>query len=192
MKKLLLMSLITLASFALFAQKREGVSYGVKAGIAFPHIPSSIGSHDAITSFYVGGTVSVPVRSYKSSFLSVQPGLTLINKGVLEKNPNREFSTSYLEIPVNLMAHFDGGGGSKFFVGAGPYVAIALASKEPKDAPIKSYIKPLDFGFNFLLGYQIKNGFSINGSYGFGLTPMGYYNVPDKNSVLSVGLGYSF
>ncbi len=207
MKKLVLVSLITLTSFAVFAQKEEkGISYGVKTGIAFPHLSFSNENTDVITSFYVGGMVNFPVSSFKNGTLSVQPGLTFINKGGQEsvvnffsgQKINRTYKTSYLEIPVNLVAHLHAGEG-KFFVGAGPYLAFALSSKQTEtmkgisvSTDMSSQVKTADLGFNFLLGYQIKNGLSINGGYGLGLTNILKNEGTAKNRVLSIGLGYSF
>ena len=58
--------------------------------------------------------------------------------------------------------------------------------------------KSLDFGLNFLLGYQLTNGLSINGGYGLGLTNIDSdtdiegNKASVKNSVISVGLGFAF
>jgi hypothetical protein len=49
----------------------------------------------------------------------------------------------------------------------------------------------IDFGMNFLLGYQLKNGLSVNAGYGLGLTN-NYENLSSKNKVFSLGLGFAF
>ena len=125
----------------------------------------------------------------------------------------------YIEIPVNLVAKFEAGPG-KLFVGAGPYVSFGVAGKLKRtfsgtqladlragdsivadqlkdvEADLKfgtnKDLKSLDFGLNFLLGYQLTNGLSINGGYGLGLTGIKTDSASIKNSVISVGLGFAF
>lgn len=70
-------------------------------------------------------------------------------------------------------------------------------SKSTSDSDRKQ-LKSLDFGLNFLLGYQLTNGLSINGGYGLGLTNISSNtDLPNnkeslENSVISVGLGFAF
>ena len=180
--------------------------------------------------------MNIPVHS----MLSVQPGLTLIGKGVKLTSSEElpagadfylQYTPLYLEIPVNLIANFEAGPG-KVFVGAGPYLSFGIGGKAKgvatfNDNPVDPFIgssddnntynydrslkfgtnsstdkskdlKSLDFGLNFLLGYQLTNGLSINGGYGLGLTNIDADSGIEgnkesvKNSVISVGLGFTF
>lgn len=216
MKKLLLsLTLLTGLATVSLAQDKP-VSFGVKAGVAFPKMTLSAGgasmSFDSKTSFYVGGVADIKV----SEIFSVQPGLTFINKGTkisgsvfdFETEPSGESSgtinASYIEIPVNLIASFNAGNAGKVFLGAGPYYAVALSANaksggEKEDITIGSdedNFKRGDYGFNFLAGYQLTNGLNIHAGYGLGLGSV----IPDqegaefkfKNKVFSVGLGFMF
>lgn len=135
MKKVLLAGVITLASLSGFSQTKDSITYGVKAGVAFPTLSSSDNA-ESITSFYIGGIVNIPVVNFSSGVLSVQPGLSFITaKGAARAVINSywissesKVSTSYLEIPMNMVASFNTGAG-KFFVGAGPYLSFALSSE---------------------------------------------------------------
>lgn len=211
MKKTFLLGAMALFSFSTFAQstsdKGSGISFGAKAGVAFTtvsgsDVPSGLKS---LTSFYVGGTVNVPL----GEVFSIQPGLTLVGKGfktevlgaTLKSNP------WYLEVPVNAVAGFQAGPG-KIFVGAGPYVGFGLFGENTisgtgtaldGSADIKfgststDDYKMIDFGLNFLAGYQLNNGLSINAGYGMGLSSIGATGSASvKNSVFSVGLGFAF
>jgi opacity protein-like surface antigen len=216
--KTLVLSLLTVAGlgFAASAQTNKPVTFGVKAGIAFPSMTVSSGSasvnFDSKTSFYVGGTVDFAV----SDIISIQPGLTFINKGT-KLNDNsisfeeEEFGTDeeatlnfkYLELPVNVVANFKLGSG-KLFVGAGPYFAYALSAngkigsvkEDIKFGENESEFKRSDFGLNFLAGYQLNNGFNIHAGYGLGLSSILDQDVSEditfKNKVFSVGVGFSF
>jgi hypothetical protein len=215
MKKILL--LLTLAAglnVAVNAQDKP-VSFGVKAGVAFPNLSfSAMGmsvSADAKTTFYVGAVADIKV----SSMFSVQPGLTYMSKGtksggdvfgdedVTVETESATINMSYLELPVNLVANFNAGTG-KFFVGAGPYAAYALsgngkAGGVKEDMPFGSgdgEFKRFDFGVNFLAGYQLNNGLNIHAGYGLGLGKIVNDNsgvgLAVKNKVFSVGLGFMF
>lgn len=216
MKKILL--LLTLAAglnVAVNAQDKP-VSFGVKAGVAFPNLSFSVmgmsASADAKTTFYVGGVADIKV----SNIFSVQPGLTFMSKGtkaggqvfgdedVTVETESGSVNISYLELPVNLLANFNAGTG-KFFVGAGPYAAYAL-SGNTKSGGTKEDInfgsssedmKRFDFGLNFLAGYQLTNGLNIHAGYGLGLGNLGNdnnsgFDAKVKNKVFSVGLGFMF
>ncbi len=206
MKKIVL--LLTLAaglSVAVNAQDKP-VSFGVKAGIAFPNLVYSASglsaSADAKTSFYVGGIADVKV----SPIFSVQPGLTFMNKGTKSDalDAGASINFSYLELPVNLIANFNAGPG-KFFIGAGPYAAYALSGNSKadgvkEDAEFGSgeeQVKRMDFGVNFLTGYKLTNGLNLHAGYGLGLNNLS--NISEdgmtlkvKNRVFSVGLGFNF
>eukprot|EP01132_Coremiostelium_polycephalum_P012763 gene12763-15606_t len=203
--KKLVLSLAVLAGLGFSASAQNNpVKFGVKAGVAFSNVSfSSSGlnvSGDTRTSFYIGGTVDLPV----SELFSVQPGLSYIGKGTKQKvsgsvtmngqttsvTAEETLSPGYLEIPVNLIANFKAGEG-KFFVGAGPYYAFGIAGKikgkqtttsggntstVTEDEKIKfgsgsdAHLKRGDFGVNVLAGYQLKSGLSFNAGYGLGLS----------------------
>lgn len=210
MKKLLLsLTLVAGLGAATFAQDKP-VSFGVKAGVAFPNLSfSAMGtsvSLDAKTTFYVGGVADIKV----SDIFSVQPGLTFMSKGTKSSlddemtSEDASVNFSYLELPVNLMANFNAGTG-KFFVGAGPYAAYALSGNAKsgdvkEDAEFGSgdgQAKRMDFGLNFLGGYQLQNGLNLHAGYGLGLSNIindesTGFDMKTKNRVFSVGLGFMF
>ncbi|WP_316803841.1 porin family protein [Pedobacter nototheniae] len=218
MKKLTL-SLLMVAGLGLAASAQTSpVKFGVKAGVTFPSLTTSgsdAGGETAFnkstTSFYVGGTVDIPV----SEMFSVQPGLSLIGKGGKESNLagttlSAKINTMYIEIPVNAVVSFKTGDAGKVFIGAGPYYAMAISGKlkvGDQSADIKFGksednlgeddlgLRRGDFGVNFLGGFQLNNGLNIHAGYGLGLSnilPEGNGNVKLKNSVISVGVGFSF
>jgi len=219
--KKLLLSLTILAGLGLTASAQTNpVKFGIKAGAAFSNLSFSSSGYtetgDMSTSFYIGGTVDIPV----SEMFSVQSGLLYIGKGTKQSGDLGDLGDGfsgkgevkinpfYLEVPVNLVANFQAGSG-KFFIGAGPYYAIGLGGKikvkgtvGSSSAEIKEDIKygdgeafkRGDFGINLLTGYQLSNGFNIHAGYGLGLSNV--LNADGdgkaKNRVISVGLGYSF
>ncbi|MDQ7949296.1 MAG: porin family protein [Pedobacter sp.] len=213
MKKLFLLALAT--AFSMHVAAQQPVKFGVKAGLTLPHMTiSALGasySFDSKTSFYVGGIADVAF----SKVFSVQPGLSLVNKGTKVSSSGFEFEDDaiaedegtinlmYLEIPVNLLANFKTGQSGKVFFGAGPYYAFAIngttkAGNEKEDITFGSdedNLKRGDFGFNFMAGYQLDNGLNLHLNYGLGISSVLHeqeYNLKFKNRVFSVGLGFNF
>lgn len=214
MKKLLLSCAIVGAALSASAQNNT-VKFGVKAGATFPTITSK-GEGESIkanTSFYVGGTVELPV----SESFSVQSGLTFSGKGAKVSQRIPELGVDlevknrlwYLELPVNAVYSITAGTG-KVFLGAGPYFGYALSGKNKVEGTmledgVKTQesvsedvhfgdggFKRADFGLNFLVGYQLNSGLNIHGGYGLGLSKLADIEGMGKNRVFSVGLGFSF
>ncbi|WP_336830311.1 porin family protein [Sphingobacterium multivorum] len=205
MKKLLLSAAILFGSLGAFAQ--GGLGYGLRAGVNIPKYSTSLGDTKSNTGFFVTGYLDAPV----SPFFSIQPGLSLQNKGakwVETSNSELKESVMSLDIPVNLVAKLPTGGSGNFFVGAGPYVGFGLSGKRKGEQTTQGDIitkvdrdiefgsgsgkdlKTTDFGVNFLAGYQLTNGFQINAGYGLGLTNLAPNGGSIKNRVWSVGIGF--
>ncbi len=198
---------VNLASVALLG---GGATQNIKDGVS------------NVTSFYFGGYAELPVSNYfsiqsglsisgkgsKTNFVINQPSLI----GILPVNYARETNIMYLEAPINAVFNF-----KNFYVGAGPYFAYGVLGTEkinvttnafggslqiqpPKDGNVKfgenaGEITPFDYGANFLLGYQLKNGFNFGVKYGLGLgktNVVSGYDVKASNRVLSVLVGFSF
>lgn len=207
MKKTFLL-LAVAATLAFTASAQEKVQFGVKAGVAIPNMTVSAfgisASGDAKVSYYVGGIANIPV----SPIFSVQPGLTLSNKGTkgtvtsgeeVEVGSDARINVTYIEIPVNLVANFKAGNAGKVFIGAGPYYALGIdanakSGKVKEDIKFGEDFKRGDFGLNFLGGYQFNTGFNIHAGYGLGLsnTLIDSEGFKFKHRVFTVGLGYNF
>jgi hypothetical protein len=213
MKKIILSTLTAIACLTASAQKP--VQFGVKAGVTLPHMTVSAAgasvSFSSKTSFYVGGIADIRV----SNLFSVQPGLSLVNKGTKIGSAGFDFEEEaiteeqgtinlmYLEVPVNLMLNLKTGNSGKVFVGAGPYYALGLAANakvgsEKEDITFGSDeddIRRGEFGFNFLGGYQLNNGLNFHLNYGLGISsviPDQEFDIKFKNRVFSFGVGFMF
>jgi hypothetical protein len=203
MKKLLLSAAILFGSLGAFAQ--GGLGYGLRAGVNIPKYSLSNESTQSNTGFFVTGYLDAPVSPY----FSIQPGLSLQNKGgkwTPGSASEIKESVMSLDIPVNLVAKLPTGDSGNFFIGAGPYVGFGLSGKrkgELGEGNVKierdlnfgsnenDDLKRTDFGINFLAGYQLTNGFQINAGYGLGLTNLAPASGDmAKNRIWSVGIGF--
>lgn len=218
MKKLpLLFVLLSTSSLVSFGQK-----IGVKAGITFPTIatksdyiledaPNAL-DYQLGTSYFAGATVDFDI----SKTFAIQTGLSFIGKGGNDKfnSGSTVFTTKtklyYLELPINAIYKIPVKIGN-IFLGGGPYYAYGIEGKykyssnqQQNNADSQSAkisfgknkdFKAGDFGLNFLAGFELNNRINIQAGYGLGLrsiTSDGITYYSEKNSVISLGLGYSF
>jgi opacity protein-like surface antigen len=191
------------AAFLLAAGAQAQTSWGLKAGLNFPKITVSGNgeseSSGTSTNFHVTGYASIPAATN----FAIQPGLSLQGKGGKADVLGEDVTTNlmYLEVPVNAVYYIPTGYTGSVFVGAGPYAGLGLSGKvkggdESMDIEFGSNadeMKRFDWGFNFLLGYKLNNGFLINGGYGLGLGNLSNVDgITSNNRVFSVGIGYEF
>jgi len=187
------------AAVLLAAGAQAQTSWGAKAGLNFPKLNASgngvTESTDASTNFYVTGYASIPAAAN----FAIQPGLSLQGKG--GKIDDVKTNLMYLEVPVNAVYYIPTGYTGSVFIGAGPYAALGLSGKvkgggQSYDINFGSAddeVNRFDWGFNFLAGYKLTNGFLVNAGYGLGLgnlNNVGSGNL--RNGVFSAGVGFEF
>lgn len=212
MKKLVLAIVALGISVGAFAQGQP-MGFGIKAGVNFPKYNFSGDNTtietDASTNFHVTAFLDAPIVT---DYLYVQPGVSLQGKGAkfaegsfLGRDYAWTQNTMWLEVPVNIVAKAPTGQAGHLFVGAGPYLAFGLSGKDKVSGDNGSIesdfkfgkdedMKGMDFGLNFIAGYQLNNGLMIHGGYGLGLTdltPDGGGDAKQTNRVWTVGLGFA-
>ena len=143
----------------------------------------------------------------ESRNFALQYELLLYHKTSEMENKTDQSRSNYefwgLQLPIHLMGQINAGSG-KFFIGAGPYVSLGLdAVQKPANIDLyrkdpasgKPIMQRWDFGLGAILGYELKNGISINGSY-----QAGFINslsaekdmMTMKCRMVSLGVGYKF
>ncbi|MGB5362486.1 MAG: porin family protein [Aureibaculum sp.] len=209
MKKILIITAIFLFGFT--SVKAQEVSFGAKAGVNFATINSdNFDSFDGRTCFHIGFVSEIMI----SDNFAFQPELLYSCQGSdysetfsngIESTFSKALATyegsiklDYLNIP--LMAKYFVAEG--FSLEAGPQVGFLLSAKDEYDFDgdtgeddIKEYVKGIDFGINFGIGYKLEGGLNLGARYNLGLTDIndeyeegGTY----KNGVFQVYLGYFF
>ena len=198
---LLLLSIISLN--LIYAQKS---SVFLKGGLNLANVSinesGNIDDAKMLLSFHAGIQGDIPV----ASFLSIQPGLLLSGKGSKTQSGNTSDANYYrattnpiyIEVPVNVVFKAPLEKDTKFFAGAGPYIAMGVAGKRKSDGKIFGVafsrndnidfsnddpttsgeegagfgiLKRFDYGFNGTAGFEGKNVmFSVN--YGLGLAKL--------------------
>ena len=215
MKKVLLSIVATLLVVA-FSQAQT--SFGLRAGLNLAKFSGEKGTKN-LSSFQGTAFVDIPL----SSIFSIQPGLSIQGKGstfkgILAnedfKNPEKEEATitpqvTSLEVPVHFVYYISAGDG-KIFVGAGPFIGLNLSGNIKAKASVKrnsmeakeklkfsakdKTMERLDAGANFMLGYKLGMGLSINAAYGLGLANLSPIKEGKghKSRVLSFAVGFQF
>jgi hypothetical protein len=138
----------------------------------------------------------------------LQPGFFFMRKGYADNiGPyDYKFKVNYLEIPVNLLYKSRYGRSGRFFIGGGPYLAVALGGKvedeDGRDYSLKignNYpkddIRRLDLGINITTGYEFRRGLFLRGNAGLGVAnvaPGGDEDYRLRNWGLGLSIGYLF
>lgn len=196
------------------------VTFGIRAGFDMQNISgidqSGNETNNSLTpGFNVGVTVEIPLAP---SFY-LKPGLLFSTKGA-EKDQQRfgervtgTLKTSYLELPVGLLYKPILGNGN-LIVGFGPYFAIGVGGSadyesggatesfdvrfqntvETSDPDNAEYLRPMDAGANFIVGYEFENRLSFQVNAQLGLTDINprYEELSnDETSLKNVGFGVS-
>lgn len=202
MKKLLFIA--TIAVLGLSNINAQGVKFGAKTGL---NIATAIGDNtdgvESRTSFHVGGVAEISI-SEKFSF---QPELLYSAQGAKQTVEGIELIAKYDYINLPLMAKYYVADG--FSLEAGPQVGFLVSAKQAAtvqgidiEVDAKDFVKSVDFGLNFGLGYKLVNGLNFSARYNLGLSNVndidepidGFENVDDKNqnSVFQISVGYFF
>jgi hypothetical protein len=124
--------------------------------------------------------------------LGLKYGLQYIGKGA--KFPNGpSLNLNYLEIPIDLLYHYPLGPGS-VRGGLGPYFAegIGGGGSNAVYGENAGGFKRFDAGLNFMVGYKLAMGLSLDAGYDLGLANIEYANqdVKGHNRCFSLNLGF--
>ena len=199
MKSLFIVLFVSCSVVAFCQEKKSSLNFGLKAGISLStftpgHYTDNFGYSSSFSmTGGVRGGLFLQIAAGKNFLF--QPEFLIVIKGSGEKtnynngNPSSSYPTrvNYIEIPLNLLVKLPAKSGF-FILGGGPAPAFSTNS-------YTEYAVPFDMGVNFLLGYQLPIGFSVNLNFTKGFTNI-TKEVPGaqalKNSSLGICIGYSF
>ena len=217
MKKIFLVAFALVIGGATIAQTTTSTSvksrFGLKGGLSLPKYKyvnndaNTSNETETTTNFHLTGYADVPV----SNLFSIQPGISLQGKGAKyfdNGTTQVEDNILAIEVPVNLLVNLPAGPGH-LFIGGGPYAGFNISGQREVISGTTSEsklnignnsgddLKALDFGVNFLAGYQLNSGLNFGAGYGLGLTNLrptstSATNVEQNNRVLSFSIGYAF
>jgi hypothetical protein len=173
----------------------------IRAGINVANVSVTdegrVDEANALTSFQVGFLGDVKLGGP----LYLQPGLLFTGKGskVLRGTAGQNgyfkqtFNPYYIEVPVNLIFKAPISSSSKFFVGAGPYLAVGIAGKTKTEGQtiLGRYNREVSIEFSdddpTTLSQEEGAGFGVVKRFDYGLN--GTAGIEGKSVVLSAGYG---
>lgn len=226
MKKLQFAFMALVCVLAVQVAQAQKSSVILKGGVNLANISNSengdVSDARMLTSWHAGGVIDLAIVDV----LSIQPGIFYTSKGIkTERNipvfgtTTTTFNPQYIELPLNLVFKAPISETSRFFAGAGPYVAMGVAGKykvksdlgsneydiefndddpltqEQEDAGAYK-VRKFDYGVNVLAGLELDR-FVISANYGLGLAKIyaaddNTDNDKNKHRVFSVSVGIKF
>jgi hypothetical protein len=208
-----------------------GPEVGLNISTISQQVNGSKRSNEMLPGLKIGGVLDIGATSH----FSIQPGLyfsmkgykndytrtVVLNKLTYTEYYNETIMLNYLEIPINFLYKSGLYSGGRFFVGGGPYVAVATngkikteltrelqsggdgsSVKETKEHNLDigtnvahDDIRPADAGLNLTGGYEFRSGLFVRGNAALGLAniqPSGNANTSMRNMTIGVSVGYLF
>lgn len=199
--KYALASLLVISFTEIHGQVYPRYIFGVNLSTMEMKIRGLSSEPETPAGIHFGASIELPVTAN----LTFQPALLFSAKGANYKIDTIDISLSpiYIEIPLNAFYTF-GTGASRFFIFAGPYLACGVGGYKLETGQVFRYIsyrsgenrdlKPLDFGFNFGAGVNVK-GFIISAQYGIGLVNVSPTTTDGSemiNKVIGISISSSF
>jgi len=197
-KTLILGALASLATTVLHAQSSGQLKAGINLANVSVNNNGRVDDANMLTSFQVGFIGDVPLTG---SIISLQPGIVFTGKGskIQRGNPSdngyykQSSNPYYIEVPVNLVFKAPIGKDSRFFAGAGPYLAVGIAGKNKTEGRtiLGSYSSERDITFSdddpTTLSEEEGAGFGVLKRFDYGLN--GTAGIEGKSIVLGVNYG---
>lgn len=223
----ILFVLLTTASNIIYAQTKVGIKAGVNfSNMMITNENGNKENTQSTPGFLLGLTADIPVTGdlyIQPAILYSSKGFKQETGGFYGSATNFEVKASYIEVPLNMLYKPRLGAGH-LLVGAGPFMAYGTGGNWSSDTDILigdirikgegnvafrndgsirndaeyTYGRPLDYGANFLAGYEFFGQLSIQFNAQVGINDL----KPEvdgvkregklKNKGFGISLGYKF
>jgi hypothetical protein len=198
--QLILLSAITsLMTVTLHAQSTGQLRAGFNLANVSVNNNGKVDDANMLSSFQVGFIGNVPLTG---SVIALQPGILFTGKGskIQRGSPSESgyfkqtSNPYYIELPVNLVFKAPIGTASRFFAGAGPYLAIGIAGKNKTEGRTilgTTFNSERDIEFSnddpTTFSEEEGTGFGVLKRFDYGLN--GTAGIEGKSVVLGVNYG---
>ncbi len=216
LSQLLASFLLLISSFSLSAQNINFIAGFSSTNAVSTGDSLNNSGLNAIGGYHLGGSYDIKIND----FLTFQPGLSFQTKGSkyqFSANPTGNFfgpraaitvdiTARYIDIPLNIRAHYDISKDLRIFASAGPYVGFGLQGEIATNINFLGIAVPtnqaidwgtdlqrVDYGIGFGGGLSYQN-ITLQATYDLGLANLvveGADNNSLKNRILRISLGYS-
>ena len=190
-----------LFALAVFSDQSFSQTFRLQGGVNLANISitgdGDVADNNMLTSFQAGFIGDFKVAGP----LFIQSGLVFSGKGSKTESGNENSATyyrassnpKYIELPLNLVLKTPSAGGTRFFVGAGPYIAVGVGGRNKVHGRIVGSNFESEGGIEFsnddpgTLDYEEGAGYGILKRFDYGLN--GQVGLEGKSFVLSAGYG---
>lgn len=195
MKKILftVLCLLGMASVSM----AQDIRFGLKGGLNAANVTGDEGRDNRFGGYY-GLSLHMPL----THSIAFQPELLHSMQGYKRyiTGGERTYKMDYLNIPLMFKFYITEG----LNIQAGPQIGFLLNARRHDDygnstntEKVTNRYKDMDFGLNFGLGYESRQGLFVEARYNLGLTnnlrnAEDYEDPSFNNRVFQVGLGYRF
>ena len=224
----ILFVLLTTASNIIYAQTKVGIKAGVNfSNMMITNENGNKENTQSTPGFLLGLTADIPVTGdlyIQPAILYSNQGFKQETGGFYGSATNFEVKASYIEVPLNMLYKPRLGAGH-LLVGAGPYIGYGTGGNWKSDTDVAigdmiigdkgdvifrndavdggnlesyTYGRPLDYGANFLAGYEFFGQLSVQFNAQVGLANLepkfgGIERESKlKNTGFGISLGYKF
>lgn len=178
--------------------ENDKIRIGIKLGLAFSNVQveynENMNPDIEESSTHTGLIGGFYLNIELNKKLSFQPAVIMVSKGM--NLTHQYFETrknlGYLEMPLNLLYKSTSSKGS-FFIGGGPAPSVLPGRSHTYSG--YTDVKRFDFGINFITGYEIPIGFSLNFNYTHGLPNISgnkEFMPVFRNRSFGFSVGYTF
>lgn len=134
------------------------------------------------------------------SHLKSMAGIEFVQKR--SKDGGTKITLNYIQVPLYVLYYYQLPSAGNIFGGLGPYFAYGIGGKmkttfngqtsETKSFDKTTGFKPFDVGLGLTAGYKIKNSFSFNLAYDYGLANIDRNPGGDKAKNRGISLNVSY
>ncbi|MCF3110205.1 PorT family protein [Niabella sp. CC-SYL272] len=178
---------------------------GIQAGVNFANVAGKdVSGAKLKTGFQVGVNYDLKM----SEEFSLQPGLNYLQNGLkatgtFGDNTSSELKLNlpFLQLPILFKYHPEVSDGNKVILAAGPYASYGIGKIKASSGNMSETedwgnindggFKRFDAGVKLIIGYELRNGLSLNLNGDLGLT-RAVEDVKAHYSAFGITLGYRF
>jgi hypothetical protein len=173
--------------FLPFTGQAQKSRVGITLGPTFSNLYGNGVGQTANDGMKAGFTLGLVMQTPLCGHFDFLPGLYYVQKGRVSQEAigivksKKSIGLRYVEVPFDFVYNTNPGG-TNFFIGAGPYAAFNVPSKNiTKVSGSKtesdvifgntsaSDVRGIDYGAQAIIGFRIKSNWSLSANYDFGI-----------------------
>lgn len=198
---------ICAALLLLFVSGTANAQFAIEGGLNMANMSIKQGDNKLKTAFNTGAAFGILDGINIDGHVYFEPGFFFATAGCkITGTPSGAYDLTTLTFPLNIQYKSGDKCGTRWLLGAGPYICKLMSGTYTLDAvypmpavsgslSIGTDIKSVDYGIGVNAGYQLRQHFYLRAHYQMGLANLNPSNDSKntiKTSALGVTIGYAF